>query len=301
MEEKQTKRILCIGRIHKGKKTMIIAFPQKGEDDHAISQSREGLLDVHGHITDRIGNSWSAWRQVTPKHNELVEAMLQSRCHIIATMRSKMEYTQVEENGKKQIKKLGMSPIQRDGMEYEFTTFFDLDQNHIVTATKDRTTLFDGQYFIPTIETGRKLLNWLENSGKEAPVPKPQEEKHPSPPEPKGEPEMPPQPELRAGTNGLKRLFAGIGNFNLSRETYKRYCYHRYGITSMTELTPEQIQEQVRLLDSLKRPVRLTEFKALLEKITTEGPETCLDGGEETPPPIPAQMPVSTTVEFNLF
>ncbi len=117
-----------------------------------------GLLDVHGHIADKTGNSWSAWRQVTPKHNELVDAMLQSKCHIIATMRSKMEYAQVEENGKKQVKKLGMSPIQRDGMEYEFTVFIDLDQQHTATATKDRTTLFDGQYFVPTIETGRTLL-----------------------------------------------------------------------------------------------------------------------------------------------
>mgnify|MGYP001612432104 CR=1 FL=1 len=51
-----------------------------------------GLLDTHGSIADRTGNSWSAWRQVTPKHNELVDTMLQSRCHVIATMRSKMEY-----------------------------------------------------------------------------------------------------------------------------------------------------------------------------------------------------------------
>ncbi|MEW6335638.1 MAG: AAA family ATPase, partial [Thermodesulfobacteriota bacterium] len=128
-----------------------------------------GLLDVHGHIADKTGNSWSAWRQVTPKHNELVDAMLQSRCHVIAAMRSKMEYTQVEENGKKQVKKLGMSPIQRDGMEYEFTVFIDLDHHHTATATKDRTTLFDGQYFAPTVETGKTLLAWLENDGKAEP------------------------------------------------------------------------------------------------------------------------------------
>ena len=41
-----------------------------------------GLLDIHGHLADRSGNSWSAWRKVTPKHNQLVEAMLQSPCHI---------------------------------------------------------------------------------------------------------------------------------------------------------------------------------------------------------------------------
>lgn len=40
-EDEAEKRILCIGKIHKGKKTMIFAFPQKGGDEHvAVSQSR---------------------------------------------------------------------------------------------------------------------------------------------------------------------------------------------------------------------------------------------------------------------
>ncbi len=243
-----------------------------------------GLLDVHGHIADKTGNSWSAWRQVTPKHNELVDAMLQSKCHIIATMRSKMEYAQVEENGKKQVKKLGMSPIQRDGMEYEFTIFIDLDQQHTATTTKDRTTLFDGQYFVPTTETGRTLLAWLENNGQaatgavtqEKPLAGRQQEKALSPQAlqtdetGKGSAMVTPQsetkPDVSAGMNdGLKTLFARIGAFDLPREGYKRYCYKRYGIASLTEMTPEQIAEQAKILDSLKRPARLKEFKAVLD------------------------------------
>jgi len=120
-----------------------------------------GILDLHGHLADRSGNSWAAWRKVTPRHNRLVEAMLQSPCHIIATLRSKMEYTQVTENGKTAVKKLGMNPIQRDGMEYEFTLFLDLDLDHLATATKDRTTLFDGRFFKPSQDTGRSLMAWL--------------------------------------------------------------------------------------------------------------------------------------------
>lgn len=121
-----------------------------------------GVLDIHGYAADKGGNSWSAWRQVTPRHNELVDTMLQSRCHIIATLRSKMEHVQTIENGKTVIKKVGMNPIQRDGLEYEFTVFLDLDHNHIASASKDRTGLFDGQVFKPTPETGGKLLEWLE-------------------------------------------------------------------------------------------------------------------------------------------
>ena len=61
-----------------------------------------GILDQQGKVADAKykGNSWAAWRECTPKHNALVEAMLKSSCHIIATMRSKTEYAQVTENGK---------------------------------------------------------------------------------------------------------------------------------------------------------------------------------------------------------
>ena len=123
------------------------------------------------------GNDFTAWRDITPQHNALVDAMLQSSCHIIATMRTKQEYVLVDEtrNGKtvKVPKKVGMAPVQRDGMEYEFTVVFDIDvDRHMATASKDRTSLFDGQFFTPTIETGQRLVEWLEN-GVDAPKPTP--------------------------------------------------------------------------------------------------------------------------------
>jgi hypothetical protein len=131
-----------------------------------------GSLDRHGKIADKSGNSWQAWRQVTPEHNALVEALLQSPCHIIATMRAKTEYVQEkdERTGKQVVRKVGLAPIMRDGIEYEFTTFFELDVQHMAFAGKDRTRLFDGSIFRPDIETGRTLLGWLE-SGEEAPAP----------------------------------------------------------------------------------------------------------------------------------
>ncbi|MDO7787896.1 ATP-binding protein [Desulforamulus aquiferis] len=127
-----------------------------------------GVLDIQGHAADKSGNSWSAWRQVTPRHNDLVDTMLQSKCHIIVTMRSKMEHIQTTENGKTVIKKVGMNPIQRDGMDYEFTLFLDLDITHLASASKDRTSLFDGQVFKPNQEIGQKLLTWLDTEARES-------------------------------------------------------------------------------------------------------------------------------------
>jgi len=119
------------------------------------------------------GNDFSAWRDVTPQHDELVNAMLQSPAHIIVTMRTKTAY-ELEKNDKGKVVpvKKGMAPIQRDGLEYEFTVVFDIEdaKKHMATAGKDRTSLFDGQYFIPDENTGQQLMAWL-NNGAEAPPP----------------------------------------------------------------------------------------------------------------------------------
>ena len=124
-----------------------------------------GLLDMQGKIADssKSGNSYVAWRQVTPLHNKLIETMLNSHCHIIATMRSKTEYIQTENDyGKKEIRKVGMAPVQREGMDYEFGVVFDLNINHMASISKDRTSLFDGQVFKLSPEIGVTLKNWLE-------------------------------------------------------------------------------------------------------------------------------------------
>ncbi len=128
-----------------------------------------GLLDKQGKLADRGENSYAAWRKVTPDHNALVDAMLQSPAHIIATMRSKQDYVlETNDKGKQQPKKVGMAPVQRDGMEYEFTVMLDVDMQHVANASKDRTSLFDGRYFKITEEVGKELKTWLE-TGEAAP------------------------------------------------------------------------------------------------------------------------------------
>ena len=130
-----------------------------------------GSLDRHGKIADRSGNTWQAWRQVTPEHNALVEALLQSPCHVIATMRAKTEYVQEkdERTGRQVVRKIGLAPVMRDGIEYEFTIFMELDSQHMAHVGKDRTRLFDGMIIKPDADTGRQLLAWLD-SGAQEPV-----------------------------------------------------------------------------------------------------------------------------------
>lgn len=145
-----------------------------------------GLLDKQGRMAAKPGaNSYAAWREVTPDHNALVEALLSSRCHIIGTMRVKTEYVlETNDRGKQVPRKVGLQPVQRDGMEYEFTVVMDVDINHKASASKDRTTIFDGWYDVISEDTGRRVLAWLE-SGEDAlpasapPAPEPPPAKEP--------------------------------------------------------------------------------------------------------------------------
>lgn len=132
-----------------------------------------GLLEMQANAVkaSKSGNSYTAWRDVTPEHNRLVDAILQSDIDVIVTTRAKADYVITDDNGKKNIKKVGLAPVFRDGLEYELTVFFDLTQEHIATASKDRTGLFDGENFKPTVETGKKLADW-RNGGAVAATPK---------------------------------------------------------------------------------------------------------------------------------
>ena len=125
-----------------------------------------GLLDEQAKIAKQTKNSYTAWRDVTPLHNELIETILQSPAHVIGTMRTKTDYALVENDRGKQVpQKIGLAPIQREGMDYEFTIVFDIDQaTHRTTVSKDRTSLFDGKPgFVITDETGKAIAEWLSS------------------------------------------------------------------------------------------------------------------------------------------
>jgi hypothetical protein len=62
--------------------------------------------------------------------------------------------------------KLGMAPVQREGMEYGFTVFFDIDQAHNARASKDRTNLFKGEIFTPDEKIGERILGRLSSARK---------------------------------------------------------------------------------------------------------------------------------------
>ncbi len=122
-----------------------------------------GILETKDKIASMAGKtSYTAWNEAGKLQSKFINTILSTDCHIIVTMRSKMEYIiQMNERGKQEIIKVGLAPIQRDDTEYEFDIVLDIARNHIATASKD-TTFLDTYGEIITPELGEKLRNWLE-------------------------------------------------------------------------------------------------------------------------------------------
>ena len=133
---------------------------------HAWS-GKGGCLDLHEKETAkmRIPNSFTAWASITPLYQRFIEAIVNTSCHVICTLRSKTEYHMVERGGKQIPQRIGMAPMIRDGFDFEMSIAFDLDHQHQVFCSKDRTSIFqDQEPFTITAETGKKILDWC-NSG----------------------------------------------------------------------------------------------------------------------------------------
>lgn len=108
-------------------------------------------------------NSYFAWREVTPQHNALVEALLGFKGHLIATIRSKMDYVvEVDDKGKQVPKKIGLAPVQREGLEYEFDVTADMDLENRIVVGKTRCPPLKGWIGqCAGVEFGEILAEWL--------------------------------------------------------------------------------------------------------------------------------------------
>jgi len=124
-----------------------------------------GLLEMKTVVEKHGKSPWAAWADVTPIYNRMMETIITSPIHIVATMRTKTEWLvdPSKGDGKTKVTKVGTAPVQRDGTEYEFTIVFMLDQSHSASASKDRTGIFDTLVFRPSIGTGRSIREWLES------------------------------------------------------------------------------------------------------------------------------------------
>lgn len=127
-------------------------------------EGQDGLLERADAIAKRSksGNSFTAWKDATPLHRRLIDTVLAFPGHVIVTMRAKMDYIQEKDsNGRTQVRKVGLAPVQRAGVEYEFDLVADIDQEHNLMVTKSRAVELDGLVANrPGPDVAEQILAW---------------------------------------------------------------------------------------------------------------------------------------------
>lgn len=123
---------------------------------------RDGALEQVDRRSGQAGGSFGAWRDVTPMQNKMIDALVRYPGHVIATMRSKAEFVVETIKGKPVPRKVGMAPVQRDGLEYEFDVVVDLNHDCSAQISKTRCSALTGQvYDLITEDIGETLRVWL--------------------------------------------------------------------------------------------------------------------------------------------
>lgn len=128
------------------------------------------------------------WKDGTPAQNLLVQTIINAPCHVIITMRAKSDTVIEQQDGKQTMRKLGLKPIQRDGIDYELDLLAFMDLDHSITIEKSRAAFPGKPWHLPVslriepgdislasahqpaYELGVKLRAWLED-GVAAPEP----------------------------------------------------------------------------------------------------------------------------------
>jgi hypothetical protein len=119
----------------------------------------------------RTGNSFAGWKEMRPDERRMIKAMTSYPGHLIVTMRTKTEWViQDNERGKKEPRRIGTKPEQREGIEYEFSVVADMDLDNVLTVTKTRVPpLKRAVVSEPGPEVAQTILDWLSDGGEAAP------------------------------------------------------------------------------------------------------------------------------------
>ena len=121
-----------------------------------------GLMDiVDAAAKTARGNTMAGWKVGTPIQEELKEAFLRAKCHIILCMRAKTVFELgKDDKGRNKVDKLGLGPIQRDSTIYEMTIGAEINPDHSMTVIKSRCSDVDGKTYTTT-GTNQKLEDFV--------------------------------------------------------------------------------------------------------------------------------------------
>lgn len=176
------------------------------------------------------GKGFDGWKDVRPLERALIDSMLSSPSHIIATMRTKTEWVMqeyVNKKGKTCVapKKVGTAPIQSSGIEYEFDLSGELNLEHVLTISKSRCPELSNQEFLNPGQPLAEVLNaWLTD----------------------GAP-MPESGQQKCDRVKVARQLAG-----LDTESVKGLLEEKFKRTSPSQLSSEQVDELIQMIETTK-------------------------------------------------
>lgn len=134
---------------------------------HAYN-GKNGLLELADREKMKITNQFQAWAKVAPIQNALTQKLLTAPIHIVTTLRVKTAYDMQEENGKKKPVKIGLAPVQKEGIEYEFDVLAEMTPENMLIVSKTRCPELNGQIFNKPGKDVADVLNAWLNDGVEA-------------------------------------------------------------------------------------------------------------------------------------
>lgn len=228
---------------------------------------KNGILELHEACVQkqRTKNSYTAWAEITPVHNAFVNAILGSKCHVIASVRSKSDYVQEknEQTGRTEIKKVGMASIQRDGMDYEYDIMLEMSIDHVGVVTKTRCADLDGKTFKkPGPEFAEIVMGWL---GSGAPSVKPELKLVTEEPKPV---ETAPAEDERQKLHDFLKGQWPVGRIALYDEWW----------AGLAGLTVEQIKEPFKGMPKAKIATELVVQANLIDKAKQEAAGQVVEG-----------------------
>ena len=118
---------------------------------------------------DAVGSDVRNWARIRPIERQLWDKIMSASCHIIATMRSKIEYdySTTEVGGKQKItgvRKIGTAPIQKEGSEFEMDICGLLDDQNTLTISKSRCPeISNGLFPKPGKKFAEMIQTWLSD------------------------------------------------------------------------------------------------------------------------------------------
>jgi hypothetical protein len=135
------------------------------------NRSRCIIIDSTSHFWTGAGGTldiadgrFGGWKTATPAQDEMVDAIMKCKSHVIGCTREKTAYLVGDKAGKQTVEKIGLAPVQREGLDYEFNVHATMDMAHNLSIGKTRCRMLAGKVYRPNHadEMARIYGDWLE-------------------------------------------------------------------------------------------------------------------------------------------